>query len=120
MDHNLNKLYEGITISYACEKSQNLSNPTPCDDNTILPFKKFFVDSDGGISSLFYLSDDKGRGDIFLDGGFTKVYHNFKKSDSAYRYFQNIVCFFAREESHLIFDGVQAKDWRPKGFTYNL
>jgi len=120
LDHNLNKLYEGITISYACEKSQNLSNPTPCDDNTIFPFKKFFVDSDGGISSLFYLSDDKGRGDIFLDGGFTKVYHNFKKSDSAYRYFQNIVCFFAREESHLIFDGVQAKDWRPKGFTYNL
>ena len=120
LDHNLNKLYEGITISYACEKSQDLSNPTPCDDRTILPFKKFFVDSDGGISSLFYLSDDKGRGDIFLDGGFTKVYHNFKKSDSAYRYFQNIVCFFAREESHLIFDGVQAKDWRPNGFTYNI
>ena len=120
LDHNLNKLYEGITISYACNKSQNLNNPSPCDDQTILPFKKFFVDSDGGISSLFYLSDEKGRGDIFLDGGFTKVYHNFKKTDSAYRYFQNIVCFFAREESHLIFDGVRAKDWRPKGFTYSI
>ena len=120
LDHNLNKLYEGITISYACEKSQNLSNPVPCDDKTILPFKKFFVDSDGGISSLFYLSDEKGRGDLFFDGGFTKVYHNFKKTDSAYRYFQNIVSFFAREESHLIFDGVQAKDWRPNGFSYSI
>ena len=120
LDHNLYKLYEGITISYACDKSQNLGSPAPCDDKLILPFKKFFVDSSGGISSLFYLSDDKGRGDIFLDGGFTKVYHNFKKTDSAYRYFQNIICFFAREESHLIFDGIQAKDWRPNGFSYAI
>lgn len=107
-------------MSYACEKSQNLGSPTPCDDKMILPFKKFFIDSDGGISSLFYLSYDKGRGDIFLDGSITEVYHNFKKTDSAYRYFQNILCFLAREESHLIFDGVQAKDWRPNGFSFSI
>ena len=51
----------------------------PCEDKTILPFKKFFVDLDGGISSLFYPSDEKRRGNLFFDGGFTKVYHNFKK-----------------------------------------
>ena len=118
LDNNLYKLFEGITISYAIEKNNN--NYTACGPETIKPFIPFFKDSSGGISSLYYLSDEKGRGDIFLDGGFTKVYWKFSKTDSQFRYFQNIAAWSARAESHLMFDGCEAKDWRPDGFTYKI
>lgn len=53
--HNLFILFEGDTICYA---STN-------DYNQLLPFNPLSKDSDNGISSLFYLSDDK-KEEIYL------------------------------------------------------
>ena len=78
LDHNLFTLYEGDTLCY-----------TNTDDyEKLLPFHPFSRDSDNGISSLFYLADEKGRGDIFIDCGFSKLFINM--DDSTFRYFQNI------------------------------
>ena len=110
LDHNLFNLFEGDTICY-----------TNTDDyNKLLPFHPFSRDSDNGISSLFYLSDDKKRGDIFIDCGFTKLFINMKKDDTAYRYFQNIASWSARTEMHLVYDGIDARDWRPNSIDYTI
>jgi len=85
-----------------------------------LPFHPFSRDSENGISSLFYLSDEKKRGDIFIDCGFTKLFLNMKKEDTAFRYFQNIASWSARTEIHLMYDGIDARDWRPEGIDYTI
>ena len=108
LDHNLFILFEGDTICY-----------TDTDDyQKLLPFHPFSRDSDNGISSLFYLSDDKKRGDIFIDCGFTKLFIKMKKDDTAFRYFQNIASWSARPEIHLFYDRIDIKDWRPEGINY--
>ena len=94
LDHNLFTLFEGDTICYASTD----------DYNQLLPFHPFSRDSDNGISSLFYLSDEKKRGDIFIDCGFTKLFINMERDDTAFRYFQNIASWSARSEIHLIYD----------------
>jgi len=110
LDHNLFKLFEGDTICY-----------TSTDDyEKLLPFHPFSRDSENGISSLFYLSDEKKRGDIFIDCGFTKLFLNMKKEDTAFRYFQNIASWSARTEIHLMYDGIDARDWRPEGIDYTI
>ena len=110
LDHNLFNLYEGENLCY-----------TNTDDfDKLLPFHPFSRDSENGINSLFYLSDEKGRGDIFIDCGFTKLFKNMEKDDSAFRYFQNIASWSARPEIHLSHDGIDAKDWRPKCINYNI
>ena len=80
LDHNLFTLFEGDTISYASTD----------DYKKLMPFHPFSRDSDNGINSLFYLSDEKKRRDIFIDCGFTKLFINMGKDDTAFRYFQNI------------------------------
>ena len=110
LDHNLFILFEGDTICY-----------TSTDDyKKLLPFHPFSRDSQNGISSLFYLSDEKKRGDIFIDCGFTKLFLKMKKDDTAFRYFQNIASWSARTEIHLMYDGTDARDWRPESIDYNI
>lgn len=110
LDHNLFNLYEGENICY-----------TNTDDfDKLLPFHPFSRDSENGINSLFYLSDEKGRGDIFIDCGFTKLFKNMEKDDSTFRYFQNIASWSARPEIHLSHDGIDAKYWRPECVDYNI
>ena len=110
LDHNLFNLYEGDNLCY-----------TNTDDfNKLLPFHPFSRDSENGINSLFYLSDEKGRGDIFIDCGFTKLFKNMEKDDSAFRYFQNIASWSARPEIHICYDAMAPKDWRPKCINYNI
>ena len=62
----------------------------------------------------------KKRGDIFIDCGFTKLFINMEKDDTAFSYFQNIASWSARPEIHLFFDKVDVKDWRPKGINYTI
>ena len=108
LDHNLFTIFEGDTICY-----------TSTDDyKKLLPFHPFSRDSDNGISSLFYLSDEKKRGDIFIDCGFTKLFINMDKDDTAFRYFQNIASWSARTEIHLFYDSTDIKEWRPQGINY--
>ena len=110
LDHNLFTLFEGDTICY-----------TSTDDyNKLLPFHPFSRDSDNGISSLFYLSDEKKRGDIFIDCGFTKLFINMGKDDTAFRYFQNIASWSARTEIHMFYDNKDIKEWRPEGINYTI
>ena len=103
-------LFEGDTICY-----------TSTDDyKRLLPFHPFSRDSENGISSLFYLSDEKKRGDIFIDCGFTKLFLNMNKDDTSYRYYQNIASWSARTEIHLIYDNIDARDWRPQYIDYKI
>ena len=110
LDHNLFTLFEGDTICYASTD----------DYERLLPFHPFSRDSDNGISSLFYLSDDKKRGDIFIDCGFTKLFINMEKDDTAFRYFQNIASWSARPEIHMIYDNKDIKEWRPECINYTI
>ena len=110
LDHNLFTLFEGDTICYASTD----------DYNKLLPFHPFSRDSDNGISSLFYLSDEKKRGDIFIDCGFTKLFINMGKDDTAFRYFQNIASWSARTEIHMFYDNKDIKEWRPEGINYTI
>lgn len=110
LDHNLFTLFEGDTICY-----------TDTDDyKKLLPFHPFSRDSENGISSLFYLSDEKKRGDIFIDCGFTKLFINMEKDDTAFRYFQNIASWSARPEIHLLYDKIDVRDWRPDCIDYKI
>ena len=43
-----------------------------------------------------------------------------KKDDSIFRYFQNIASWTARAEIHLIYDGIDARDWRPELIDYKI
>ena len=110
LDHNLFTLFEGDTICYASTD----------DYNKLLPFHPFSRDSDNGISSLFYLSDEKKRGDIFIDCGFTKLFINMEKDDTAFRYFQNIASWSARTEIHMFYDNKDIKEWRPECINYKI
>ena len=110
LDHNLFTLFEGNNLSYT--NTDNFEK--------LLPFHPFSRDSDNGISSLFYLADEKKRGDIIIDCGFTKLFLNMKKDDSVFRYFQNIASWTARPELHLIYDCIDAKDWRPELIDFKL
>jgi hypothetical protein len=110
LDHNLFTLYEGYKLCYASTD----------DYAKLLPFHPFSRDSDNGISSLFYLSDEKKRGDIFIDCGFTKLFINMEKDDTAFRYFQNIASWSARTEIHMFYDNKDIKEWRPEGINYSI
>ena len=110
LDHNLFTLFEGNNLSYT--NTDNFEK--------LLPFHPFSRDSDNGISSLFYLADEKKRGDIIIDCGFTKLFLNMKKDDSVFRYFQNIASWTARPELHLIYDCIDAKDWRPELIDFKI
>ena len=110
ISHNLETLFEGENICY-----------TNTDDyEKLLPFHPFSRDSDNGISSLYYLSDEKLRGDIFIDCGFSKLFLNMKKNNDIYIYFQNIAAWTARPEIHLAFENIDAKDWNPECIDYKI
>ena len=110
LSHNLFILFEGDTICYASTD----------ESKKLYPFHPFSRDSENGISSLFYLSDTKKRGDIFIDCGFTKLFINMKKDDTAFRYFQNIASWSARTSIHLYYDNIDVKLWRPESINYEI
>ena len=110
LSHNIGKIFEGITISYA-----------PYDLALMKPFKPFSRDSEGGISSLFYCANPlTGTGDIVIDCGYTKCFTQMT-SDGTFRYIQNIAGWTARPEVHLALDrGIQPCDWRPKAVEFKI
>ena len=110
LDHNLFKLFEGDTICYASTD----------DPEKLYPFHPFSRDSENGISSLFYSDYTKGKGDIFIDCGFTKLFINMDKKDTAFKYFRNIASWSARVDIHWIHQQIYAKDWRVKGINYKI
>ena len=101
LSNNIGRIFEGISIGYA-------------DSDKIYPFKPFSKDSEGGISALFYPANIKtGTGDIIIDCGYTKCFTKME-TDGTSLYIQNIAGWTARPEVHLIVDGKQPHEWRPK------
>ena len=109
LDHNLFRMFEGDTISYADTD----------DDNKLYPFKKFAVDSEGGVSILVYPSE-KSEGDIVIDCGFTKLFKNMNEDDSAFRFFQNIAAWSARTQYHVVIENMDFIKWRPNAIEFKI
>jgi len=116
LSHNIGKIYEGITISYA-----------PYDLEKIKPFIPFARDSgekqtlhNSGISSMFYPANLKtGTGDIVIDCGYTKLFSKIT-TDGTFRYIQNIAGWTGRPEIHKRVDGKEPSEWRPKAISFEI
>ena len=104
LSHNLGKIFEGVTISYA-----------PYDLRKLSPFIPFARDSEGGVSSLFLPSDGK-KGDVIIDCGYTKCFANLDE-DGTFRYIQNIAGWTMCTEYHIA-DGFVPKYWRPNAIEH--
>ena len=102
LGHNLLKIYEGITVSFAKIKKigvdlkerkneikeEDLNEPT---DETIFPFIPFAYEHEKGLSIIFYPSSDE-RGDIIIDGGFSKLFNQEEMQKAGtYRYILNCI-----------------------------
>jgi hypothetical protein len=106
--HNLERIFEGITIGFVI------------DGNTE-PFIPFSKDSQGGINSMFYNGTDNkgsGEGDIFIDCGYTKFFLNMKEKGTE-RYLQNIGGFIGSAERRAGL-GIEPGLYRPDGLDFKL
>ena len=117
LGHNLLKIYEGHTISYAKIKKKgvelkerkndinekDLDEPT---EETLYPFIPFAYDHEGGLSVIFYPSPDQ-RGDIVIDGGFSKLFNEIEETGT-YRYILNCIAWTTQF----------SKRTREKGFSW--
>ena len=118
LSHNLGYIYEGLTISYAVDI--NKREKITIDNKEMLkPFIPFSVNSEGGINTLVYESDEKGRGDIIIDCGYTKCFLNMRNTGS-YRFIQNIAGWTARPEIIYSIEKKNPWEWRPKCIKYNI
>ena len=113
--HNLKKIYEGITISYAGINKNN--SFIPVTENDVSPFIPFSMDSEGGINSLFYCGKN-GKGDIVIDCSYTKFLTEMSSEGTA-RYIQNIACWTANSEYHY-YQGKKPHEFRPKAINYKI
>ena len=107
LSHNLYKIYEGITISSI---TKNYKRKMDVKQNDIESFIAFARNIEGGITSLLYLVNDNGEGDLILDRGFTKLFINMEEN-GIFRYIQNITGFTARPKVH-ISNNINPKDYR--------
>ena len=119
LSHNLGLIYEGYTISYAVDKLDQKKKITYNESNKLLPFKPFAINSEGGISTLLYEADSKGRGDILIDCGYTKCFFNMYRTGT-YRFIQNIAGWTARPEIKFLSENIKPCDWRPKAIEYKV
>ena len=111
--HNLKEIYEGITVSYACQKIGSHFKPVSVKE--VKPFVPFSKDSEGGINSLFYCGKN-GKGDIVIDCSYTKFLTEMTSEGTA-RYIQNIACWTANSEYHYN-QGKKPNEYRPKKLSY--
>jgi hypothetical protein len=91
-------------------------------DSNVRPFVPFSYDSEGGISSLFYLSDyESPRGDVIIDCGFTKLFTELTE-DGTLRYVQNIAGLTGQYEKSMRRSMSEngAKTARPVSFDYSI
>ena len=108
--NNLEKIFEGATVAYVI-------------GNDIDPFIPFSRDSNGGINSLFYNGQDRGKGmgegDIFIDCGYTKFFLDMKKCGTS-RYLQNIGGFIGSAERRGNCNDYHPKFYRPEKVKFKL
>ena len=118
LSHNLGLIYEGVTIGYAVDK-KNGKKIEKGEFDKLYPFKPFSINSGGGISTLVYQTDDKGRGDIIIDCGYTKCFLNMYNCGT-FRFIQNIAGWTARPEIIFLTENKKPFQWRPKGIDYKV
>ena len=96
LGHNLVKIAEGTTISYAQDSEKNTIIYTDNSeefDKKIYPFYTFGYEHEGGMNILFYIPPhNKTHGYLVLEGGFTKLFNELD-SDGTKRYILNIAAF---------------------------
>ena len=107
--NNLEQIFEGLTVAFV--KGDDLD-----------PFIPFSKDSSGGINSLFYNGQDRGKGsgegDIFIDCGYTKFFLDMKKCGTS-RYLQNIGGFIGSAERRANTD-YHPRFFRPEKVNFKL
>ena len=118
LSHNLGLIYEGYSIGYAVDKKEQ-KRITIGEFEKLYPFKPFSINSEGGISTLVYQADEKGRGDIIIDCGYTKCFLNMYNSGT-FRFIQNIAGWTARPEIIFLTENKKPYEWRPKGIDYSV
>ena len=100
LGHNLKRIFEGTTVSFAKIKNEDtdeddlkedeLDQPT---DDTLQPFIPFSYDHQNGLSVIFYPSGDgDNRGDIVIDGGFSKLFNEIDQTGT-FRYVLNVIAW---------------------------
>ena len=117
-DKKYGLIYEGVTIGYAVDK-KNGKKIEKGEFDKLYPFKPFSINSGGGISTLVYQTDDKGRGDIIIDCGYTKCFLNMYNCGT-FRFIQNIAGWTARPEIIFLTENKKPFQWRPKGIDYKV
>ena len=100
LGHNLKKIFEGTTVTFANIKNGDIDEDNLKEDDleepsieTLLPFIPFSYDHKEGLSVIFYPSGDgDNRGDIIIDGGFSKLFNEIDKTGT-YRYVLNSIAW---------------------------
>ena len=118
LSHNIGLIYEGYSIGYAVDKKDE-KRISIGEFEKLLPFKPFSINSEGGISTLVYQADEKGRGDIIIDCGYTKCFLKMFNSGT-FRFIQNIAGWTARPEIIFLIENKKPYEWRPKGIYYSV
>ena len=132
---NLLKIYEGVTISYAETKEDEIFsifdklgllrtsakkryNETLLkkNKNPIYPFIPFAKDSEGGISIMIYYG--VGCGDVVIDCGFTKCFLEMEEQGT-FRYIRNLSAVTSRCDV-LMKEGEDPQTWKPDCINYKL
>ena len=124
--NNLNKIYEGITISYANEFDEGIVNILGrrgisrkivkewyghlFKNDNLYPFIPFAKDSEGGISIIVYYGRNN-YGDIVIDCGFTKCFIEMEE-EGTFRYIRNLSAVTSRADV-LMKEGEDPKSWKP-------
>ena len=100
LGHNLKKIFEGTTVSFAKIKKEGFDEDDLKEDEledpsieTLLPFIPFSYDHDKRLSVIFYPSGDNDKiGDIIIGGGFSKLFNEIDKTGT-YRYVLNSIAW---------------------------
>ena len=94
LGHNLKKIFEGTIVSFSKIKAEDIDEDNLKEDPSIdifFPFVPFSYEHDEGLSVIFYPSwDGDNRGDIIIDGGFSKLFNEIDRT-GAYRYVLNSI-----------------------------
>ena len=130
LGHNLLKIYEGYTVSFAKIKKsgvdlnedkndikeEDLEDPI---DGKLLPFIPFAYDHDEGLSVIFYPSSGE-EGDIIIDGGFSKLFNEIEETGT-YRYILNCISWTSQFSKRIKEKGdLWVENFNMDSFTYNI
>ena len=128
LGHNLKTIFEGTTVSFAKIKVGDVDEDNLKEDQledplieTLLPFVAFSYDHDKGLSVIFYPSGDgDNRGDIIIDGGFSKLFNEIDKTGT-YRYVLNSIAWTTQFSRRTVENGDNwVENFNLASFKYDI